>query len=92
MKRILLTTLILMLNYLSYGQLSFTTLYTKEGKETKNIEEASYYRELSLLENTQVRVIEKYIQPNKTKLLGTFPSFKEKKFIGEKLEAYEMVK
>ncbi|MBD1429850.1 energy transducer TonB [Sphingobacterium litopenaei] len=89
MKRILLTTLILMLNYLSYGQLSFTTLYTKEGKETKNIEEAYYYRELSLLENTQVRVIEKYIQPNKTKLLGTFPSFKEKKFIGEKLEAYE---
>lgn len=73
----------------AYAQVSFTTLYTKEGIETKNPEEAHYYREISLAENSQVQVIEKYIENNKTKLIGTFPSFKDRIFIGQKLQAYE---
>ncbi|HLS37262.1 MAG TPA: energy transducer TonB [Sphingobacterium bovisgrunnientis] len=89
MKRLFSTILISLLINIVYGQLSFTTLYTKDGKETKEKEQAHYYRELSILENAQVRVIEKYIQTNKTKLIGTFPNIKDKKFIGQKLEAYE---
>ncbi|MCA5004170.1 energy transducer TonB [Sphingobacterium bovistauri] len=89
MKRIFSTILISLLFQIVYGQLSFTTFYTKDGKETKNQEQAHYYRELSVLENSQIRVIEKYIQSNQTKLVGTFPSIKDKKFIGQKFEAFE---
>lgn len=89
MKRTLSTILISLIFQVVYGQLTFNTYYTKEGKETKNKEEAHYYRELSLLDDSKVRVIEKYIQSDKTKLIGTFPNIKDKKFIGQKLEAYE---
>jgi antitoxin component YwqK of YwqJK toxin-antitoxin module len=63
--------------------------HTKDGKETKDKEQAHYSRELSILENSQVHVIEKYIESNKTKLVGTFPNIQDKKFIGQKLEAFE---
>ena len=89
MKTTLLTFVISILSHIVYGQLAFTTFYTKDGVETKNENEAYSYRELTKMENNQVRVVEKYISNQKTKLIGTFASFTDKKFVGQKLEAFE---
>lgn len=88
-KSLLLGLIILLTTSFVYGQLSFTTFYTKNGEETKNQEEAHYYKELSVLKNSEVRVVEKYIKTDKIKLLGTYPSFTDKKFVGQKYEAFE---
>lgn len=89
MRKILLILLIALIAHATYGQIAFKTFYTKEGKETKNRNEAYYYRELSPLENKLVNVTEKYIHTDKTKLIGTFNSFKDKKFVGQKFEGFE---
>lgn len=89
MKRLIFFLLATLYFSTGYAQLSFTTFYTKDGKETKNQDEAHYYSELSLTDDSQVRVTEKFISTNKTKLIGTYSSFKDKIFIGQKLQAYE---
>lgn len=88
-KTILILTITLWTVNLGFGQIAFTTYHDKDGKETKNPEEAHYVKELTVLENGEVRVIEKYTSNKKTKLIGTFLSFKDKKFVGQKMEAFE---
>lgn len=41
------------------------------------------------MDDSKVRIIEKFIQSNKIKLVGTFSSFKDKKFTRQKFEAFE---
>lgn len=89
MKRLGLFLIAIIYLNIGYAQLNFTTLYTKEGKETKNLEEAHYFRELALLENSAVQVTERYTADNKTKLIGTYANFKDRYFVGQKFEAYE---
>ena len=74
-----------------HGQLGLETYFTKENKQTKNIDDAHYMRTLTLTEgeNAPVLVKEIYLSSQKTKLRGTYKSLKEKRFIGLKIQAYE---
>lgn len=74
----------------TFGQVAFRTYYTQKNKETKNVDEALYYRDLIISEgqNAPIQVIEKYVSTNKTKLVGLYNNMADKKFIGPKLQAY----
>lgn len=87
--RILISTLALLTFQISFSQQLARTYYTKDGKITKNTKEAYYYRMQQLLENTQVKIMEKYIENDQIKLLGTQHSFNVEHYIGQKIESYE---
>ena len=89
--RILLSISFLFCILYSHAQITFTTYHDKKGKETKIPEEAHYIKTLTINNDEQgtVSVRETFVESNKTKLIGTFKSFKEKHYIGTRLEAYE---
>lgn len=91
MRNLLITILCLVSIVTNAQQLQFTTFHTKDNKETKNIDSAYYERKLTLNndEINSVKVVETYRSNNKTKLIGTQKSFKEKIFLGQKIESYE---
>lgn len=74
---------------IGYSQLQFTTYHDKEGKETKSRENAYYVKTLTIKDDSSVDVREEYSSTNSIKLIGTFKDFKNKFYIGPKLEAYE---
>lgn len=90
MKPIIIAILILSTVTSAYAQVAFRTYHTKDNKETKNMEEALYVRELTLTDgqNAEVLVTEKYLATNKIKLYGHYNNIRDKKFIGPKLQAY----
>ncbi len=71
------------------AQVSFVEYYTKDNKKTKKIEDAHYSRLMALDENNKVSVKDTYLSTDKTKLLGTYKSLKERTFVGQKLQGYE---
>lgn len=92
MKLLLFLIILTFISQIGYAQLSITTYFTKEGKETKDQTIAQYYRLVELVaseEESSIVVQEKFIQTNNTKLIGSYNNFKDKKFVGQKLEAYE---
>ncbi|MDH5825420.1 TonB family protein [Sphingobacterium faecium] len=74
-----------------YAQVTFQTLYTKNGKETKELDKA-YYAKIIMLPNQNSKdtlVEEFYIANNKLKLQGTVTNLSGSKFKGKKYELFE---
>ena len=71
------------------AQVSLVEYYTKENKKTQKVEEAYYSRSITRNKDKSMSVKDTYLSTDKTKLLGTYKSLKEKTFVREKYESYE---
>ncbi|UIR55092.1 energy transducer TonB [Sphingobacterium sp. SRCM116780] len=90
-KEILLIVLFVLTCITGYAQISFQTLYTKDGNVTKELEKAYYTRIVNIPDqNTKDRIVEEFYTSNKAlKLQGTVTDIAGTKFKGKKYELFE---
>lgn len=83
--------LFLLTGTISYGQVTFQTLHTKNGKVTKELNNAYYARIITIPDqNTKDTLVEEfYIANNKLKLQGKVTNISATKFKGKKYELFE---
>lgn len=88
MKAAIIVFLFILSTNIVQAQIIFRTYHKNNNAETKNLDEALYYREIAIAEDQSLIVTERYISTDKTKLYGHYNNIKEKKFVGQKFQAY----
>lgn len=90
-KFIFATLLYLLASTASYAQISFQTLYTKNGSVTKELDKAYYLKIISLPDKNEKDTIaeEFYVANNALKLKGKVTNIAGTKFKGKKYELFE---